>query len=319
MKRAIIVGSSGQDGRLLFDRLCREGAYVLGIDLDGVRSTDPADAASKIDILAASEVQGVLETVRPDEVYYLAAHHHSSEEKKDENLAHIEKSFAVNVFGLIHFLEGIRRRRPKKESRLFYAASSLVFGRPDTDRQDERTPFAPMCIYGITKAAGVQCCRLYRQAYGVFAATGILYNHESQYRREDFVSQKIIRGAIKIRRGRRSKLTLGNLGARVDWGYAPDYVDAMVRIIRHGQADDFIVATGESHTVKEFVEEVFGRLGLDWRKYVEEAPSLVEKQARCLVGNADKLASGTGWRPSVGFREMVELLLRRQANDRQDR
>jgi len=250
--------------------------------------------------------------VRPDEVYYLAAVHHAAEENRGGDLDLFGKSFDVNVRGMLNFLEAIRKRSPG--TRLFYAASSHIFGRARTSPQDEQTPVEPACIYGITKATGLQCCRFYRQRHGVFAAVGILYNHESPYRRPEFVSQKIVRGALAIRDGRQSKLVLGDLDAQVDWGYAPDYVDAMTRILGHAAPEDFIVATGQLHSVREFAAAAFGRLGLDWAKYVEVDSSLVGKQKRALVGNADKLRSLTGWRPSVTFDQMVGLLIQAAAH-----
>ena len=182
--------------------------------------------------------------------------------------------------------------------------------------QDEATPFNPVCAYGITKAAGVHLCRFYRQECGLFASVGILYNHESPFRRPEFVSQKIIRGGLAVKEGRQSEIVLGDLAAQVDWGYAPDTVDAMVRILRHDVPDDFVVATGQLHSVREFVEEVFRRLGLDGRGHVREDPQIVRKRRRTLLGNSDKLRQRTGWKPSVTFAEMIGLLLQAQEKNR---
>lgn len=307
MSRALIIGVNGQDGRILYERLRDDGCTVLGIARGSVRSTGACDCAG-IDITDTRQVRTLVANWRPEQIYYLAACHHSSQDRiGDDAITLFEQSHAVHVRGLVHFLEAIRDTSPK--TRLFYAASSLVFGEAATEVQDEQTPMNPRCTYGITKASGVNFCRFYRETHGVFAAAGILYNHESAYRQEKFVSQKIVRGAIKIANGQHEKLILGDFSMRIDWGYAPDFVDAMVKILALPEPDDFVVATGQAHTVREFVEIVFGRLGLDWRTHVEEDASVLWRKRRTLIGNASKLRTATGWKPSVTFAEMVERLL----------
>jgi GDPmannose 4,6-dehydratase len=307
MKRAIIVGAAGQDGRLLYERLRDEGCTVLGIARDSVRCTETC-AFDRIDIADRQQVRTALAHWRPDHVYYLAAYHHSSQDSlgRDPVLL-FEQSYAVHVRGLLHFLEAIRDGSPA--TRLFYAASSLVFGSATSPLQNEETSMNPRCIYGITKVSGMHCCRFYRETHGVFAAGGILYNHESTYRSERFVSQKIVRSAREIADGRRDKLILGDLSAAVDWGYAPDFVDAMVKILALPEPGDFIVATGEAHTVREFVEIAFGRLGLDWKHYVQEDASVLHRARGTRIGDASRLRAATGWRPSVTFSQMVESLV----------
>jgi GDPmannose 4,6-dehydratase len=321
MKRSIIVGCEGQDGRLLWERLRGEGGFVLGIDEGTVQTSGSLDLRSAdlgpVDILSNFSVEAVVEAVRPDEIYYLAAYHQSSESLPVGDATVLEKSFAVNVRGVIHFLEAMRLRAPA--ARLCYAASSLVFGRPALQPQDEDTPMAPVCPYGISKAAAVQCCRFYRETHGLFAPAAILYNHESPLRRPEFVSKRIVSGAVDIRRGERAKLVLGDLEARTDWGWAPDYVDAMVRIVRHEWAEDFVVATGQPHTVREFAAESLRQVGIDWRTCVEEDPSLIRRSRQGLVGNAAKLARLTGWKPTVTFEQMVGLLVQAEEQDRQHR
>ena len=311
MKRAIIVGANGQDGRLLYERLQADGCTVLGLARDSTRSTEPS-APGRIDVTDSEQVRALIEDWHPDHVHYLAAFHHSSQDSIcSDTLGLFERSHAVHVRGLLHFLEAIKNCAPA--TRLFYAATSLVFGEPDSPMENERTPMNPRCLYGITKAGGLHCCRLYREAHGVFAAGGILYNHESSYRQEKFVSQKIIRAASEIAAGRREKLILGNLSATADWGYAPDFVDAMIRILALPDAEDFVIATGEAHTVLEFVEIAFHAFGLDWKKHVEENPALLQRRRPALIGDASKLRAATGWRPTVTFRQMVESLAGKQA------
>jgi len=296
MRHALIVGGHGQDGRLLHQQLETQGMRVSVL------------ARGDCNLSDFDSVKTLFESLQPDEIYYVAAFHHSSQDERSlSELGLFRKSQEVHVTGLVHFLETIRMYSPS--TRLFYAASSLIFGDPLTPMQDESTPFNPVCFYGITKAAGVQCCRFYRSTHGLFASCGILYNHESALRQKKFVIPKIIEGALAIASGKETNLRLGNLSARIDWGYAPDYVDAMMRILRHSSPDDFVIATGELHSVHEVVECVFGILGLDWRAHVEESSSILTRKRNTLCGNAGKLREATSWQPTIGFREMLALLL----------
>jgi GDPmannose 4,6-dehydratase len=294
MSRAFVVGSEGQDGRILSERLRAEGCETVGLG----RGTD---------LLDRDVVRDLVSTFLPDELYYLAAVHHAAEDRGSAGGRDLYvESHRVHVEGWLNILEAVRAHHPS--TRLFYAASCLVFGEPATAVQNESTPFAPVGVYGITKTAGMHCCRLYRNGAGVHASTGILYNHESPLRKPGFVSQKIVRAAVDIRKGRASKLVLGDLSAVNDWGWAADTVDAMVRIVRAHDPDDYVVATGEAHTVSDFVEAVFARAGLDWRRHVEEDRAMIARQRPPLIGDASRLRERTGWRPSVGFVEMAGLL-----------
>jgi len=296
MTKAIIVGSQGQDGRLLFDLLSSKAYECVGI------------SRGKTDVHNSAAVADLVQQTRPDEIYYLAAVHHSSQQNPDAHPAQLfHDSFNINVAGLLNFLEAMRLHAPA--ARLFYAASSHVFGSPPHSPQNELTPLNPACVYGITKTAGIQCCRFYRKKHAVFAACGILYNHESIHRRPEFVTRKIIDSAIRISRGRQDHLVLGDLSAKVDWGYAPDYVAAMHKILQIQQADDFVIATGVPHSVQEFVETAFAAVNLDWHKYVTEEKSLVGKSRTGLVGDSSHLRQSTGWSPSLDFNTMVRRLV----------
>ena len=307
MKRAVVVGADGQDGRILFEVLSRDCA-VLGLDMGRVRQhlLDGMAPAGPVDLQNAEQVHRMVERVVPDEVYYLAAHHHASEERPDEE-TEFRRCAEVHLFGLVHFLQAIREHTP--DCRLFYAGSSQMFGRPSAPRQDETTPFAPRNAYAITKVAGAHACAAYRERHGVHASVGILYNHESPLRGPRFVTQRIVRSARQAKRDRALKVRLGALSAVVDWGYAPDYVDAMTRIVARATPGDYVVATGEPHTVRDFAEVAFARVGLDWRAHVEEDPSLVTATGATLVGDATKLRQSTGWRPTVDFEQLVWLLV----------
>ncbi len=307
MSRALVIGSEGQDGRILFDRLTNDGWSVLGLGRGALRG-DASDGLAAIDISLRDQVADFLARWRPDEIYYLPAVHQAAEDPVGaDDAALFDRSFQVHVMGLVHVLEEIRKQR--LDARTFYAASSLVFGEVTSEPQDENTPMRPRSIYGITKVAGVSACRFYRDAYQVHASAGILYNHESPLRRDSFVSQKIVQAAVAISRGSQQKLVLGDLSARIDWGYAPDYVDAMIRIVRQPSADDYIIATGESRSVQEFAEVTFGLLGLDWRSHVIQDRSLLPRRSRTRVGNAAKLRERTGWTPRVTFTQMIAILL----------
>ncbi len=306
MKKAIIIGSEGQDGLLLFELLKKENYSIIGIGKNVTRANDVA-INDAIDITKKSQVSDLIKDFRPDEVYYLAAVHQSSENSTTEDLDFFKKSYEVNVFSLIYFLEAIKSNSTR--SKLFYACSSHIFGDPESEIQDENTPFNPDSIYGITKLDGLLTCRYYREQYGIFACSGILYNHESSLRKETFFSKKLIRGAVEIKNGERDKILLGNLTAEVDWGYAPDYVDAMHKILNHKIPDDFIVATGKKHSVRDFVSTAFEFLNLDWNKHVDVDADIIKRKRRLLVGNPSKLMTATNWRPTVDFKGMIRKLL----------
>ena len=296
MKRAIIVGSSGQDGTLLSELLSKKGYSLLGIARGG-----------KIDITDFDSVRETIRRFRPTEIYFLAAFHHSSEDARQGELELFTKSFKINTHSLLYFLEAIRLESPK--TRIFYASSSHVFGTPAKSPQTEKTPLDPENIYGISKASGMMIVRYYRKVHGIFASTGILYNHESPLRADRFVTKKITKGLANIRKGRTKEIVLGDLGARVDWGYAPDYVEAMRRILRAKKADDFVISTGKSHRVGDFAKLAFARAKIPMKGRLKTRPNLAKKLAPKLVGDSKKLRAETGWKPSVDFRRMVEILV----------
>lgn len=306
LTRAIIVGSEGQDGRILFDRLHAEAWEVLGLGRSVARST--RGSANSIDISDYDDVANTVSEWQPDAVFYLAAVHSSSDECSQSSDALLfNQSLLVHVQYLVNFLEALSSSRTTGS--LFYAASSHVFAPSETELQSEVTPFSPDSVYGITKVAGIQACRYYRMHRGVRASAGILYNHESPLRRAEFVSQRIVRAAVEISRGTRKDLIVGDLQARVDWGYAPDVVDAMVRITQLPDGEDFVVATGETHSVEEFVSVAFDCLGLDWRQHVKEDRSRLTRHSATRAGNSERLQARTGWHPSVTFEEMVGTLV----------
>ncbi len=309
MKTAVIVGSKGQDGRLLHELLTREGLRVIGLSRGEASSSD-GSWSQPVDVSDPAAIQRLIKSTRPDEIYYVAAHHHSSEQQPEPPAELLRESEKVHLHGPINFLETIAQSG--LPARFFYAASRLIFGTPKTDLLDENSPINPEEVYGVTKAAGLTACRDYRRNRGVFACAGILFNHESPLRQPYFLSRKIVKAARAIKAGGQVDLKLGDLNARLDWGYAPDYVEAMRRIVRHTEADDFVVATGELHRVDELVSAVFSRFGLDWRKYVRADPSILAAHRPAAAGDASKLRRATGWKPSVTFEQMVDGLLREE-------
>jgi GDPmannose 4,6-dehydratase len=307
MKRSVIVGCLGQDGRLLYEYLIEKKYQIIGIDVNHLE-TSYNYSEQPVDITNKEHVRRLIRTSMPTEIYFLAALHYSSEDNSLNNNEELfQKSFEINTFSLIYFLEAILEYSPR--TRLFYASSSHIFGDSYRSIDDENSNINPYSIYGITKAAGLFVCRYYRKEYSLFASCGILYNHESPFRTDNFISKKIIKAVIKIKEKQQDKIVLGDMNAEVDWGYAPDYVDAMHKILMLEYPDDFIVATGEKHKVSEFVEIAFNYLGLDWCLYIEENIDILQRKTNCRVGNPKKLMSKTGWRPSIDFKEMIKVLL----------
>jgi GDPmannose 4,6-dehydratase len=313
MKTAVIVGSDGQDGTYLFELLDKKRYKVIGLGRGSIRS-NLTKQIKPVDILKPKDVSGFVRKFQPDEIYYLAAIHHSSQDRPEDDEVLFKRSFAVHVHGLIHFLDAVHQYAGR--ARLFYAASSHIFGEPSAKIQNEMTPLVPVSIYGITKTAGLEVCQYYRRELGLFASVGILYNHESPLRDAKFVSQKIVQAAIAIKEGRQTQLTLGDLNAVIDWGFAGDYVEAMRRILAHGKPDDFIVASGETHTVREFVQGVFGMLGLNWKDFVREDKTLVSKVKYRLQGEYAKLKKATGWAPKTDFKKLIALMVKAGQNKR---
>lgn len=308
MTHALIVGCRGQDGRYLTRHLEAGGCEVTGLARDGLYRGDRRCGAA-IEIGDRRAVAALLGDLRPDEVYHLAAHHHSAEEEVGDQATLVEESFRVHVAALYGLLEGIRETVPS--CRLFYAASSLVFGEPAGSPQTERTPVAPVCVYGITKAAGLHLCRYYRRAHDLFCSAGILYTHDSPLRAPRFLSQRVVRTAVAIRRGEAEELVVGDLDARVDWGWAPDYVGAMQRVLSLDAADDFIIASGRASRIADFIDAVFEALALAPDGYLREDPARLVRNPSTvpLVGDFTKLNRATGWQPSCSVADMARRMV----------
>ncbi len=316
MRRALVVGSRGQDGTLLVEALVARGDVVVGVDIGVVEPRGLAGEAlpSSVSLVAQANVDALIGPLQPDAVYYLAAHHHSSEGTAESAAEEIRGCVDVHVVGLATMLDALRRHAPK--ARVFYAGSSHMFGAPPCAPQDETTPFAPRTPYAITKVAGAHLCATHREHHGMGVSVGILYNHESSLRGPGFLSRRLVNAALRAVDDPGHKIALRSLEAAADFGSAPDFIDARMRIVACPEAADFVVATGESHTVAEFAEAAFGAVGLDWRRHVEQAPrdrresDAAAPSGAALVGDATKLRRATGWAPRLSFREMVASLVR---------
>jgi len=309
-KKALIVGYTGQDGTILTDFLKKDNYEIIGLSRNKIFCHSDIQINKPVNINVFDQVSKLIEDYLPDEIFYLASYHHSSEDHTPDEYDKFIKSIQVNTIDLFNFLEAIRRYCPS--AKLFYAASSHIFGIPDNEIQNESTPINPICFYGISKSSGLFLCRYYRNEHNIFASTAILYNHESKYRKSKFLSKKIINGAIEIKKGNLDSISLGDLESVVDWGYAPDYVKAMRLIIQADKADDYIVASGQKHSVKEFVEKTFSKLDLNWKKYIKVNPNIIQKTKRILVGDISKITKKIGWKPSISFDMLIDRLIKDQ-------
>ena len=315
--RALITGITGQDGSFLAELLLEKGYEVYGVirrsssfNTDRIDHLyqDPHQPNTRLrlifgDLNDGSSLNTILRQTQPDEIYNLGAQ------------SHVRVSFDVPEYtaeitglGTVRLLEAIRETgiRPK----FYQASSSELFGKVLEVPQNEQTPFYPRSPYGCAKAYAYYITVNYRESYDLFACNGILFNHESERRGETFVSRKITRAATRIKLGLQNKLYLGNVKARRDWGYAADYVMAMWMMMQQEEADDFVIATGETHSVEEFLDQAFGHLDLDWKQYVEVDPRYYRPaEVELLLGDASKAKRVLGWEPKVGFKDLVRLMI----------
>jgi len=320
-KVALITGITGQDGSYLTEFLLAKGYTVHGIirrasvftteRIDHIyQDRHEPDVRLRLhygDLLDASNLRRIISEVRPDEIYNLAAQ------------SHVRTSFDEPVYtaqvvaiGTLHLLEAIRdfQIAAGKEVRFYQASSSEMFGKVCEIPQSEKTPFYPRSPYACAKVQAYWQTINYREAYGLFACNGILFNHESPRRGETFVTRKITRAATRIKLGLQEKLYLGNLDAKRDWGFAGDYVEAMWLMLQQEDADDFVVATGETYSVREFLAETFSYLDLDWEQHVEFDPRYLRPtEVNILQGDPTKARTMLGWKPRVGMHELCRMMV----------
>ena len=317
MRRALITGITGQDGSYLAEFLLAKGYEVYGLVRRSSSFTtgridhlyqDPhfGKPALKLmygDLSDGTNISSLLDETNPDEVYNLAAQ------------SHVRVSFDQPIYtvdtgalGTLRILEAIRKM--PRSPRFYQASSSEMFGQVTETPQTEKTAFHPRSPYACAKVYAFWQTVNYREAYGLFACNGILFNHESPRRGETFVTRKITRAATRIKLGLQDKLYLGNLGAKRDWGFAGDYVESMWRMLQQDRPDDYVIATGEMHPVREFLDEAFGHLELDWREHVEIDPRYLRPaEVEKLCGDSSKACEVLGWMPRVGFRELVRMMV----------
>jgi GDPmannose 4,6-dehydratase len=317
MKKALITGITGQDGSYLAELLLSKGYEVHGIirrastfntsRIDHLYN-DPHVNGVRLflhygDIGDSTNLIKLLYRIQPEEVYHLSAQ------------SHVRVSFDipeytgdVTALSAIRILEAIRETGVK--AKFYQASSSEMFGKVTETPQRETTPFYPRSPYAVAKVYAYWATVNYRESYGVFACNGILFNHESPRRGETFVTRKITRAAAQIKAGKQDKLYLGNLEAKRDWGYAKEYVEAMWLMLQQDEPDDFVIATGETHSVKEFLEESFSCVGLDWQDYVEIDPKYFRPaEVDVLIGDASKAKQALGWEPQTTFKDLVRLMV----------
>ena len=317
MKKALITGITGQDGSYLAELLLDKGYEVHGIirrsssfnteRIDHLYQDSHVNGVRMFlhygDLGDSSNLMRIVHEINPDEVYNLAAQ------------SHVRVSFDspeftgdVDALGTMRLLEAIRLTGVK--TRFYQASTSELFGKVQEVPQKETTPFWPRSPYGVAKLYSFWAVRNYREAYNMHASNGILFNHESPRRGETFVTRKITRAASRIKLGLQSELFMGNVNSLRDWGFAGDYVEGMWRMLQQDNPDDYVLATGEMHSVKEFLEAAFSRVGLDWQKYVEcDKRYLRPTEVDQLLGDASKAKRELGWEPKVKFRELVDMMV----------
>ena len=310
--KALIVGITGQDGSYLAELLLSKGYEVYGIirrassfntgRIEHVYD-DPRLTLLYGDLTDGSRLAAILNEVRPDEVYNLGAQSHVKV-SFDEPVYTVD----VNALGNIQLLEAVRHMKPRPK--FYQASSSEMFGAVAETPQTETTPFRPQSPYGCAKVYAFHQTVNYREAYGMFCCNGILFNHESPRRGETFVTRKITRAATRIKLGLQDKLYLGNLDARRDWGFAGDYVEAMWLMMQQDRPDDFVIATGFSHSVRDFLSEVFTQVGIDWTLYVTQDDRYRRPaEVNSLEGDASKARRRLGWNPKVLFGHLVAMMV----------
>lgn len=317
MKKALITGITGQDGSYLAELLLSKGYEVHGIirrastfNTDRIDHlyTDPHINGVKLflhygDIADSANLIQIIHKIEPDEIYHLAAQ------------SHVRVSFDIPEYtgdvtgiGTTRILEAIRLTGCK--SKFYQASSSEMYGLVQEVPQKETTPFYPRSPYGAAKVYAFWLTVNYRESYNMFATNGILFNHESPRRGETFVTRKITRALAYILAGKQDKLYLGNLDSKRDWGYAKEYVEAMWAMLQAEKPDDFVIATGETHTIREFLDEAFGHVNLDWNKYVEIDPIYYRPaEVDLLIGDGTKAEKILGWKPKTSFKDLVKIMV----------
>ena len=312
MKRALITGITGQDGSYLAELLLEKGYEVHGIvrrasteNFDRIEHLSDKVHLHQADLLDQLSIIDAMKEANPDEVYNLAAQSFVPTSWKQPCL-----TGEFTAIGVTRMLEAVKHLGPKK-IRFYQASSSEMYGKVQAVPQTEDTPFYPRSPYGVAKLYGHWITINYRESFGMYCVSGILFNHESPRRGREFVTRKVTDGVARIKLGLAKELRLGNLDAKRDWGFAGDYVRAMWMMLQQDKPDDYVIATGETHTVQSLVEIAFAAADLDWKKYVVTDPALVRPaEVDLLIGDPAKAKKQLGWKPKVGFKELVEMMVK---------
>ncbi len=315
-RKALLTGISGQDGSYLAELLLEKNYEVYGLvrrssNPNTQRLTHVLDKITIVngDLTDSTSLNNVIKDVQPDEVYNLA-----SQSFVGLSWSQPVTTGMVTGLGVVQLLEAIRQFGHGKE-RIYQASSSEMFGKVQETPQTEKTPFYPRSPYGCAKLYAHWMCINYRESYGMHISNGILFNHESERRGLEFVTKKITDGVARIKYGKSHELVLGNLDAKRDWGYAKDYVEAMWLMLQQDIPDDYVIATGETHSVREFVEMSFAQVGLDWKQYVKQDPRFMRPaEVDYLIGDYSKARKVLGWEPKVRFKELVKIMVQSDVN-----
>lgn len=299
MNNALIIGSKGQDGVLMTELLKNQGIDCLGI------------FRGNCDISNFNQVLTLIQDYCPKYVFYFAAHHKSATENQDsrEN----KEYFNVNTIGVLNFLDAIKLA--KLNTHFFFASSSLIF-KPNPDGLlNENSELELNNLYSISKYASMKLCEQYRNIYGLQTTVGIMFNHESRYRKNKFVSRKIVDFVVAITKGLTGKLSLGSLDTVVDWGAAEDYMSAIFELVKEGKTGEYVISSGYGHTLREFCEVAFSYLGLDYADYISSDSENIIRVNSTRIGDSSKLISDTAWKPKISFEKMIQNMIDYQLND----
>ena len=309
-KIALITGISGQDGSYLAELLIKKKYKVYGIcspykkvNFENLKNIRKKIVIKKIDINNYSKIKQIIKNLKPTEVYHLAAQSFINYKFEDEFF-----KLNPNINGTHYLLSAIKNFSTK--TKFYFAASSEIFGNSAKKKQDENTEFNPRSAYGISKVTGYYLTKNYREAYGIFACSGILYNHESPRRNKNFVTRKITYNLAKIHRNKKHKIFLGNINSKRDWGHAKDYVVAMWKMLQQNKPQDFVIGTGKLHSVKDFLKIAFGYFGLDYRKFIIIDKKFYRKNDKYILrSNIDKATKILKWKPKISFKSLVNEMV----------
>lgn len=324
-KKAIITGIYGQDGSYLAELLSSKNYEIHGIGkyppsensariYEHLKALRINHEVQKCDLNNYADVLNLVRMIKPDEIYHLAATHYSSDSSLEQRNALSRKLYEDNVISTLNIVHSIYEA--SRSTKLVLASTCMIFDNSKILKQDEMTIFTTKSIYGLSRIVALDLVRFYRNQYGLHVSVAILYNHESPRRTELYVTQKIAKNVVRIRRGEISHFSLGDLSSKKDWGYAKDYIYGIWLMAQQDRPDDYIIATGEGHTVGEFVEFAFSSVGIDnWRRYVKLDGSIVSRTDSLLIGNPEKIRRRLNWACSTDFKGLVEIMVRAAENN----